>query len=80
MNTHTKLKHALNPCAKERVDSVEIDSLHRDYLVYDAERICKNINIPFSRNGVDNFLVNGLSFDDYKKMLSYVYSKEAKKK
>lgn len=41
--------------------------------------ICSREKISFKQEGKDTFIINGVSFNDYKKALSYIYAKEAKK-
>ena len=55
------------------------DTLHKAYLIAEAETICNRLKIDFETIDRNTFLVNGIKFTEYKKMLSYVYDKEAKK-
>ncbi len=52
---------------------------HRDYLINNAIRICKNIGVSFEVKEDDTFVCDGKELIGLRQALSYIYNKEAKK-
>ena len=54
-----------------------METLHKAYLITEAETTMKRINIQFVRVGVDEWTIDGKSFKLFE-ILEYVYNKDTK--